>query len=189
RAFLAALVDPTALPAPQSTTDQSGYTYLDRRRRLIGYNLHEPGVDRLHGPALPYARAMLGARTIHEWAHLAVDAGWVPQTAPVADVAGLTAALVAQLDAVITAAPPAVRKRTAPDLAALTSTPTGPHDSPGAALVQILVGRFPDYQANLLASRFWSLAESETYVRHNIRTLRQEYAPAQLWRMLARYVC
>ena len=37
-------------------------------------------MERLHGPPLPYARAMLGARTVHEWAHLAVEAGWVPRT-------------------------------------------------------------------------------------------------------------
>ncbi|MFQ5668757.1 MAG: hypothetical protein ACE5I7_20345 [Candidatus Binatia bacterium] len=46
----------------------------------------------------------------------------------------------------------------------------------------------PDYQANLLGRRFLSLTEQETYVRHNIRTLREHYAEAQLWRMLIRYL-
>jgi hypothetical protein len=31
--------------------------------------------------------------------------------------------------------------------------------------------------------------ERETYVRHDIRTLRPEYPPEQLWRMLMRYLC
>jgi hypothetical protein len=46
----------------------------------------------------------------------------------------------------------------------------------------------PDYQANLLAQRFLDRVEIETYVRHNIRTLRFGYAPAQLLRMLIRYL-
>ena len=71
RAFHAALVDPAGLPTPAASTDQSGYSYLHRERRLIAYNLHEPGMERLAGPPLPYARHMLGARTAHEWAHLA----------------------------------------------------------------------------------------------------------------------
>jgi hypothetical protein len=46
----------------------------------------------------------------------------------------------------------------------------------------------PDYQANLLAQRYLDLAERETYVRQNIRTLRFDYRPEHLWRMLARYI-
>jgi hypothetical protein len=60
--------------------------------------------------------------------------------------------------------------------------------TPGAALALVLLKRMPDYQANLLACRFLDLNERETYIRHNIRTLRGLYAPQQLWRMLARYL-
>lgn len=180
RAFLAALVDPQSLPAPAAHTEQTGYSYLHGERRLIAYNLHEPGMERLDGPALPYARAMLGARTVHEWTHLAVDAGWVPQAVSAADA---IAALAEELDAVVTAAPPAIRARTQPDLETLAASGT-----PGTALARILLTRMPDYQANLLACRFLDLAERETYIRHNIRTLRGLYAPAQLWRMLIRYL-
>ena len=75
-------------------------------------------MERLHGPALPYARAMLGARTAHEWAHLAVAAGWVPRTVVArASTRALRAALAAALDAAIAAAPAAVRRATAADLA------------------------------------------------------------------------
>ena len=126
---------------------------------------------------------MLGARTVHEWTHLAVDAGWVPQVVPAAQAADLVAGLAAELDAVIAAAPTPIHARTAADLAAL-----GTRESPGAALARILLTRMPDYQANLLACRFLDLSERETYIRHNIRTLRGQYAPAQLWRMLVRYL-
>src|SRR5262249_57612784 len=53
-AFLAAVVDLAALPAPQPNTFQSGYTYLHATRRLGAYNLHQPGMDRRHGPPPPY---------------------------------------------------------------------------------------------------------------------------------------
>jgi hypothetical protein len=181
--FLSALLDPQALPAPAATTEQRGYCYMHRGRRLIAYNLREPGMERLQGPTLPYARAMLGARTVHEWAHLAVDAGWVPQTASAEHAAALLARLAAELDAAIAAAPAAIRARTAPDLEALAA-----HAPPGAALARILLTRVTDYQANLLACRFLNLSERETYIRHNIRTLRGLYPPAQLWRMLLRYL-
>ena len=47
----------------------------------------------------------------------------------------------------------------------------------------------PDYRANLVARRVpRAPAERETYVRHNVRTLRAEYPPPLLWRMLVRYL-
>jgi len=183
RAFLDALVDPGALPAPAANTDQSGYTYLHRERRLIAYNLHEPGMERLTGPSLPYARLMVGARTAHEWGHLADGAGWVPRVAPRAEFAELRAAFAAELDAVIAAAPTRVRGLTGPDLRHLAAG-----GSPGAGLARVLVTRMPDYRANLVARRFMRDDERETYVRHNIRTLRPEYPAAALWRMLVRYL-
>src|SRR5882672_9949712 len=182
RAFHAALVAPDALPAPAPNTDQSGYSYLHRERRLIAYNLHEPGMERLAGPPLPYARHMLGARTWHEWSHLADRAGWVLRTAPAARFTELKRALAAELDAVIAAAPPRLRDVTRPDVAELAAG-----GSAGAALTRIVLGRMPDYRANLIARRFMSDHERETYVRHNIRTLKPEYPPARLWRMLVRY--
>lgn len=183
RAFLAALVEPHALPPPAPDTEQGGYSYLHRERRLIAYNLHEPGMERLQSPALPYARAMLAARTVHEWSHLAVDAGWVPQRVAATQATDLLAALAGKLDEAIAAAPPAIRTRTAADLRTLDEDNT-----PGAALARVLLKRMPDYQANLLACRFLDLSERETYIRHNIRTLRALYTPAQLWRMLVRYL-
>lgn len=182
RSFRAALRDPAALPAPAADTEQRGYTYLHRERALIGYDLEEPGMERLAGPALPYARAMLGARTVHEWAHLAVDAGWVPCSVGADELAARRGRLAASLARVIATLPLAIRSLTAPDLAALD--PVAPAD----ALARLFLARVPDYQANLLAQRFLDRAEIETYIRHNVRTLRFAYAPPQLFRMLIRYL-
>ncbi len=184
RAFLAAVIDTAALSAVAIDADQSGYSYLHRERRLIAYNLDEAGMERRHGPPLPFARAMLAARTVHEWAHLADAAGWVPRTLDAARWQEAQDALAAMLDATIAVAPAAVRARTGGDLAALARDGR----SPGAALTRIVVTRLPDYRANLVARPFLDAHERETYVRHNIRTLRGEYPPEALWRMLVRYL-
>jgi hypothetical protein len=181
RAFRRALRDPAALPQPAAETEQAGYSYLHRERGLIGYDLDEPGMERLAGPPLPYARAMLGARTVHEWAHLAVDAGWVPCVSA-DELAARRGRLAASLADVIASLPPAIRNLTGPDLAALDAA------SPEDALARLFLARMSDYQANLLAQRFLDRGEIETYVRHNVRTLRFAYAPSQLFRMLIRYL-
>jgi hypothetical protein len=184
RAFHAAVVTPDALPAsvPANTT-QSGYTYLHRERRMIAYDLAEPGIERLGGPALPYARLMLAARTAHEWGHLADAAGWVPRVAAADAWRADRDALAALLDAVVRDAPRAVRAETAADVQALaTERPLG------EALVRILVSRLPDYRANLVARHLLAPAEREAYVRQNVRTLRGEYPPAARWRLLVRYL-
>jgi hypothetical protein len=69
RRFLAAVVDPAALPAPAPELQPGGYTYLDPAHRLIAYDLNEPGMERLAGTALPYEAPWSGP-TAHEWAHL-----------------------------------------------------------------------------------------------------------------------
>jgi hypothetical protein len=183
RAFFGALAEPSALPMPDPATEQGGYSYLHRERRLIAYDIDEPGMERLCGPSLPYARAMLGARTIHEWAHLAVDAGWVPCVVGEDECRDRENRLAEALARVITALPAAVRSMTARDLAEV-----GAGGSPAEALARLFLARMSDYQANLLAQRFLDRTEIETYLRHNIRTLRLTYAPSQLFRMLIRYL-
>ncbi len=183
RAFLDAVVDPGALPAPHPDVAQTGLAYLHRERALLAYNLHEPGMERLVGPPLPFGRAMLGARAAHEWAHLADEAGWVVRTVSAQEHAARQAALADLLDATIAAAPAAVRSRTAADLATL-----GAAGSAGTGLAHVTVQRMPDWRANLVARAFMTPAERETYVRHNVRTLRLDYPPASLWRMLVRYL-
>lgn len=183
RAFLSALADPAGLPRPHADSEQRGYAYLHRERALVAYDLEEPGMERLAGPALPFARAMLGARTIHEWAHLAVDAGWVPCVADEAEVAARRRRLADGLAATVAGLPRALRAATAGDVADLAAE--GPV---GEVLAQIFLARMPDYQANLLARRFLDRVEMETYVRHNVRTLRGLYDPGRWLRMLVRYL-
>ena len=181
--FRAALVDPTALPAPAADLQPGGYTYLDPVHRLIAYDLHEPGMERLAGPALPYEAPMVGARTAHEWAHLADAAGFVPRTASPADWAALRTELASTLDDTIARAPAAVRTRTAADLAALAEGRPA-----GVALGRLLATRMPDWRANLVARALMTDAEAETYVRHNVRGLGAQYPPEQMWRLLVRYL-
>lgn len=171
RRFLAALVDADALPPP-SDAEQSGYVYMHATRALLAYDLDEPTVDRRGGPALPFARAMLGARAAHEWAHRAVDAGWVPWSLDEAEHDRRRDAVAALLDAAVAGAPPPLRAGA----------------GPGTELADVLMRRMSDFQSNLLAQRFLGQAERETYVRQNIRTLRPEYPPAERWRMLVRYL-
>ncbi|MEW6272449.1 MAG: hypothetical protein AB1689_24465 [Thermodesulfobacteriota bacterium] len=183
RRFRAALTDPTTLPRPDPETAQSGYAYMHRELGLVAYNLHEPGIERLSGPALPWARAMLGARTVHEWAHLAVDGGYVPRAVDDAAWTDLVERFAALLDAAMARAPRQLRERCAPDLRVLAR-----ERSAGAALVDVFASRLPDYRANLLAQRFLSDVERETYVRQNVRPLAAAYRPEQLWRLLVRYL-
>jgi hypothetical protein len=185
--FLDSLVGADALSKPSAGIEQAGYTFLHLERRILAYNLDEPGIDRRQSPSLPYARAMLGARALHEWAHLAVDAGCVPRIISEEKEATGVTRLVGLLDATVRNAPESVRHRTKGDLRALLEG-APKQTSPGTALAGVLLARLSDYRANLLAARFWSLEERETYVRQNIRTLRGEYSPAQIWRMLVRYL-
>ena len=75
-------------------------------------------MERLHGPALPYARAMVGARTVHEWAHLAVDAGLgAADRRRATSIARCAPRWRAELDAAIAAAPAGVRRADGRDLA------------------------------------------------------------------------
>jgi hypothetical protein len=126
---------------------------------------------------------MLGARTVHEWAHLAVDAGWVPRVASDAEFDERQAQLAALLAGVIAELPSALRAMTARDL-----VDVGADAAPAEGLVRLFLARMSDWQSNLLARRFLDDHEMETYVRHNIRTLRPSYPPPQLFRMLVRYL-
>lgn len=186
------------LPTAGADIGQDGYTYLYAGRRTLAYNLDEPHLRRLAAPALPFARSMLGARAYHEWCHLAVDAGWVKARG---DLAASLTELATALDAVIAAAAPVVRRTGAADLEVLRAqhppqravdwggeSVAVPGDTAGAALLRMLLPRFADYKANLLAVHLQSTDEREAYVRQNVRTLRGEINRAQPWRAFARYL-
>ncbi len=184
RRFLTSLAEPDALPAPHRDTAQGGLSYLHVDRKLIAYNLREPAMDRLHAPTPPYERFMLAARTIHEWGHLAADAGWIPvRDDRRAAHVELRVQLAVLFDEVVRDAPPAVRSLTGNEIIRLTAEA----GSAGAALAQIPLNRMPDYQANLLARRYLTAAELETYIRNNVYSLTLEYPAAKLFQRLARY--
>ncbi|MFO0980219.1 MAG: hypothetical protein U1E76_00485 [Planctomycetota bacterium] len=153
-------------------------------RRLVAYNLHEGRMHRLHEPAPPFERWMLAARTAHEWAHLAVDAGWVAVPAHRRqEVLQLRAALAAQLETIAAELPAPLCAATAEHHRRLAAA----HRSLGQALAAVALARLPDYQANLLAQRYLTADEIETYVRNNVASLAHDHAPHELLVRLARH--
>lgn len=180
RRFLDALADGDTLPKPHDLDQEAG-TYIHQSRRLIAYDLHHPTMNRLKEPSPPFERWMLAARTIHEWGHLAVDAGVVrvPQER-LADFAEAQGRAREALDAVIADAAPPLR-----DVAQREAAMLG-GDSVAEALFATLMGRMEDYRANVLARRFLSAEEMETYARANVVSLAQE-AHVGPWLKLVRH--
>jgi hypothetical protein len=184
RAFLDSLVAPDELPRPGPEIDQDGLAYIHRERRLVAYNLREPGMERLREPSVAFERWMLAARTIHEWGHLAVDAGLVPvPSARRSEFTDVREELTGLFDALVADSPPALRSLAARELSGLARR----LGSAGRALVAQCLGRMSDWQANHLARHYLRPAEHETYVRNNVRPLLTELGPAQLFQALARY--
>lgn len=181
--FLSALNCPDELPDAGHDLSEGGYAYMYAGRKIIAYDLEEPGMERLHGVPLPYERAMLGARTLHEWAHLADEAGCVALAVDREELTRRSAELAAIMQQVVEQADPGVQKRTKADLAGICAGRPA-----GEALVEMLLARLPDHRANRIASAFMDESERGSYLRHNIRTLRYEFSPDKLWRMLARYL-
>jgi hypothetical protein len=141
-------------------------------------------MERLRVPAPPYERFMLAARTIHEWGHLAAAAGWIPVASERrTDYERMAHELADGFEEIYRDAPGVVRAHTAGEMTRLTSHGL----TVGAALARIAMNRFPDYQANLLARRYLSLAERETYMRNNVYSLALEYPSTQVFLRLARY--
>jgi hypothetical protein len=183
RRLLATLRRPDALALPDHELAETGYAYMFPRRHVVAYNLREPGMERLTGPPLPFERTMLGARTLHEWAHLADESGWVAASIDETELARRREALAEDLARAVHRAAFRMRNLAQEDLDRLcVGRP------PGEALAGLLLERLPDYRANLVARAFMTEQERAVYARHNIRTLRHDYAPTALWRMLVRYL-
>lgn len=185
RAFISALTCPGELPAPQEeTADQDGLCYMHIERNLVAYNLEEPGMQRLREPAPPFERAMVAARTIHEWGHLAAAAGWinVPEKLQ-PDFEKRLAGLGKLYDRILDSAPRKLIDQSKERLDRISAN----QPSHGAALAHLALERVEDFQANLLARRFLLPVEQETYVRNNVRSLVYEYGPDAMFERLARY--
>lgn len=181
RRFLDALTDPDALPNPHDLDQEAG-TYIHASRKLIAYDLRHPATNRLKEPSPPFERWMLGARTIHEWGHLAVDADIVRVPAErLPELAEAQGQAREALDEIIADAAPALR-----DVAQREAAMLGGGRSPAEAFFATLMGRMEDYRANVLARRFLSSEEMETYARANVITLAQE-ANVGPWLKLVRH--
>lgn len=189
-AFVASLADSDALPAPdEEHADQDGLSYMHLEAREVAYNLDEKGMRRRLEPAPPYERLMLAARTAHEWAHLATEAGWVsvPEDRQ-GDFDGAYDELVRAFESVLAEASAELRHFAAASFAG--ADPCRSEGVPEAAreLARFALGRVEDFQSNLLARRYLTDHEMETYVRNNLRAHSGEFRPEQGFHLLARYL-
>ncbi|MCB9852538.1 MAG: hypothetical protein H6819_05545 [Phycisphaerales bacterium] len=182
--FLASLRRADQLPPAHDEMEQRGLSYIHVRRNLVAYSLTDPAGNRLGAPSPTFDRLMLAARTIHEWGHQAVDAGWVPIADEHADAfASSNGELAALFDEIVTNAPAPMRGAARSDLGELSRA----SGQIGRSLAAYAQSRMPDFQANLLSQHFLTRAQAEAYVRNNVYCLVGVYPPAQVFRQLARY--
>ncbi len=184
RRFLGSLRKPDELARPAPHMTEGGLSYVHADRRLIAYNIG-PGQNayRLWEASPPYERLMLGARTVHEWGHLAAESGWVP--IPPERVAQRQAAvdrLGRIFDTLAEQASPHLQQVTRP----LREQLLDKHESVGQGLTQAMLRRIEDYMANLVARHFLSDEEMDTYVRNNVASRIGEYHPADIYMELIR---
>lgn len=186
RRFLASLRKPDDLVRPAPHMTEGGLSYIHGQRRLIGYDIGPgPNAYRLWEPSPPYERWMLGARTVHEWGHLAAESGWVvvpPERATQREAA--IKRLGDLFDTVVAEAPAALKEATAP-LARHLSETSG---SFGQGLTRTMLKRIEDFMANLVARRFLSADEMDTYVRNNVASRAGAYRPGDIYMELIRLV-
>ncbi|MEM8607018.1 MAG: hypothetical protein AAGF92_07925 [Myxococcota bacterium] len=167
KAFLSALVDPNTLVFPDDGLDQGDGIFLHAEHRKIAYSLVQPGLQTLAEEAPPYHRLLVGARTVHEWGHLAAEAGVVHVPAELEEAhAEHHRRLVDAFDDLVANAPEALRATADREVGLLMED--------GCHLGDLPLQRVGDYQANLLAREFLSEAEMETYARANVRPLVDE---------------
>jgi hypothetical protein len=158
RRFLASLCDPEALAEPAPYMTEGGLCYIHGEHRLIAYDIG-PGrnENRLWEPSPPFERLMLGARTIHEWGHLAAESGWVviPQNR-LAERQALTERLARLFDQVLAGASGAVRRLTRDEDARLSAR----HGSFGQGLSAAMLRRIEDYITSTFPSARSKIRES-----------------------------
>ena len=165
--FVDALRDPEGLSPPGESLDQEDGIYMYADRMLIAYCLAQPGFKTLAEEAPPFHRLLVGARTIHEWGHIAADAGMVRIPEHLQDQHEKThEEVVALFDRIVAGAPAAQRQTAAREVELLRRE--------GYRLGDMPLQRIGDYQANLLARAFLSASEMEAYIRANVRPLIDE---------------
>jgi len=186
RRFLSSLRNPEALVRPAPYMTEGGLSYIHPERRLMAYDIG-PGrnENRLWEPSPPFERWMLGARTIHEWGHLAAESGWVKiPDDRLQQRQAMTEQLAGLFDEIPASASPRIRKRVAKEEQRLADK----HGSFGKGLLAAMLRRIEDYMANLVAQRYLSSDEMDTYVRNNVASRVTEYTPAKVYLQLIRLV-
>ncbi len=177
RSFLAVLDEPDTLVVPTDALEEAGGVYI-HPRKLVAYALEQPGLDTRAEAAPPMHRLLLAARVIHEWGHLAVEAGYVPIAAGrAAEKQQRFEELRATLDAITSLAPEELREELREE--------TRQRARQGKHLADLVLDRVDDYRANLLMQRICAPEETEAYLRNNVRALLFE--PGGPYVRLARY--
>ncbi|MFM7735998.1 MAG: hypothetical protein ACKPBU_08490 [Alphaproteobacteria bacterium] len=177
--FLRSLANPTRLAPPAPDAEQRGYCFMHREAGVIAYDLDEPEIERLIAPAIPWAREMLGARCLHEWAHRAVDSGLVRRKVDAMEWKRRRSTLADRFDRAMDAA--ARRGR--------HSVGGGQGlSNRGRELVDLFVKRLPDHAANLVASRFWTPVEREVYIAQNTQPPAGHTSIEGAWHKLVRHL-
>ena len=174
--------DELADPAPYMSA--GGLSHIDGQWKLIAYDIGlGPNAGRLWESTPPYERLMLGARTIHEWGHLAAHSGWVrvPEERNT-QRDELNRRLVSLFELIHKQAPEHVRRYVYPEVEQLR-TQSG---SLGQALMNAMLVRVEDFMSNLLAKRYLSPDEMDTYVRNNVCCHLEDYRPGAIYMQLVR---
>lgn len=184
RQFLAAIKDKGALVDPAPHIGEGGLSYIHRERKLVAYPIGGEGNEhRLWEPAPPFERLMVGARTIHEWGHLAAESGWVRvREQRAVERQEIYDQLVDFFNQLHDRAAPGIKRIAAQEVAALTQR----KGSLGQGLMHALSIRVEDYMSNLLAQRLLPADEMDTYVRNNVCGHAQDYTAAGVFMQLAR---
>ena len=184
RRFLESLRVPQELANPAPDLAEEGLSYIHGERKLVAYNIG-PGEfeNRLWESSPPYERLMLAARTIHEWTHVAAESGWVIiPTGRKSDWRALTDELAELFEEMYAVAPTAIRKQTARELA----MSEGESGRLGQAVLKRMLHRAEDFMCNLLAKKFLSPDEMDTYARNNVYSHWDEDASGGIYVQLCR---
>jgi hypothetical protein len=182
--FLNSLTAREELAQPATFMTPGGLSYIHRDLRLIAYDIG-PGRNesRLWEASPPYERWMLAARTAHEWGHLAAESGWVripPQRAE--EHRRHLARLADLFERIHHQAPSQIKDRLAGETARLEATA----GSVSRALLEAMQLRIEDYMANLVARKFLSADEMDTYVRNNVYSHRPDFKAGKVYLQLIR---
>jgi hypothetical protein len=182
RRFFEAARDCDGLPRHVHDVESDGGTWVDPEHRVMVYSLVQPGLDTTMEPAPPYHRLLLGARTMHEWGHLAADAGWIglPDEARL-EHAAARAQVATAYERLLANASRRLQEAAAEELEKMNIAP----QRCGSGLTDLTLERSSDYLANLLMRELSPVPETEAYIRANVKT--HVHEPLGPMQQLARY--